>query len=306
MRKTVVFASLALATAILALILLPGCTITTTRPSEQTTTTSEATDTGRGPTTSTTEREIALRLYFVESFSETSFLVPENRPVERTQAVARAALQELIRGPRQTGRATFIPAGTQVRSVRIDNGLATVDFSREILNARVGAEGERLGIWQIVNTLTEFENIERVQFLVEGRDRGRIDGREISDWWGHIGLADQPFERDESLIQGGRVRRENIVVDEPRAFSTVENPLRVRGRARVFEAQFQVRVLDVNGAVLADEPVLAEDFNFGPFNKQIRYRAPQAAGRGTVHFYYHSPRDGSEVTLADVPVFLSM
>jgi germination protein M len=83
--------------------------------------------------------------------------------------------------------------------VRVDNSVATVDFSKEVLKANVGSEGEALGIAQIVNTLTEFPSIKKVRLTVEGRDKGAISGRNIEDWRGHIGLYDQPFSRNESV-----------------------------------------------------------------------------------------------------------
>lgn len=232
------------------------------------------------------------------------FLVPEKRSIPRTEAVARAALEELIKGPRQPGLISVIPSETEVRSVRIEDGLTTVDFNREVLEANVGAEGEELGIAQIVNTLTEFPSINRVRFLVEGRDRGLIEGREIQDWWGHIGLSGQPFSRMEHLIRGGRVRNETIRVESPRTFTTVSSPLTMRGQARVFEATFQVRVLDKNNTILAEELLMATDFDFGDFEESIEFEQPTEPGRGTVQFFFFSPRDGSEVTMALIPVFL--
>ncbi|HZD59165.1 MAG TPA: GerMN domain-containing protein [Anaerolineae bacterium] len=254
--------------------------------------------------TTTTEKETTITLYFIEEREDTMFLVPEKRSIPQTKAIARAALEELIKGSKQPGRFSVIPPETKIRSVKIANGLATVDFSKEVLNANVGAPGEELGIAQIVNTLTEFPTINRVMFLVEGRDRGTIDGREIQDWWGHVGLSDQPFSRREDLIQGGKVVSNTVRVESPRAFTSVESPLTVRGQARVFEAQFQVRVLDKNGTVLAEVPVMSEGFDWGNFSKQISFRKPKEPGRGTVLFFFFSPKDGSEVTMGSVTVFL--
>lgn len=291
-------------------IAIAGCQI---RPTGQTTSTVRGqtttaapglTTTTAPPTTGTTAKEIALILYFIQERDGVMFLVPERRSISGTEAVARAALQELIKGPEKQGLISVIPKDTEIRSIKISDGLATVDFSKEVLNANVGSEGEVLGIWQIVNTLTEFPSIRRVMFLVEGRDRGKINGREIQEWWGHVGLFDQPFTRNEALILGGRVRNEVIRVELPRTFVSIPRPLTVKGQARVFEATFNVRILDRNGIILADEHLMADDFDFGDFEEEISYRRPSEPGRGTVLFYFNSPKDGSEVVMASITVFL--
>ncbi|MEG3070925.1 MAG: GerMN domain-containing protein [Candidatus Syntrophopropionicum ammoniitolerans] len=88
----------------------------------------------------------------------------------------------------------MLPAATKVNSIDIEDGLATVDFSQEVLHANVGASGEALGIQSIVNTLTEFPEIKKVSFTVEGEVETAMD------WWGHVGLYQQPFSRDLSQV----------------------------------------------------------------------------------------------------------
>lgn len=306
MKRPIILLILILALFAFASILLSGC-----RPaSRQRTTSTATTTTAIAPTTSTTAKEeITLTLYFVKSQDGVMFLVPESRSIPKTKAVAKAAVEELIKGPTQPGHISVIPRNTKVLSVKIKNGLATVDFSKEVLNANVGSDGEELGIAQVVDTLTEFPTISKVKFLVEGRDKGKIDGREIQDWWGHVGLSGQPFSRNESLIQGGVVRTNAITVDLPRAFTVASSPLTVKGKVTVFEARFNVRVLDKNNNVLADQPITAQNFENGPFEETVSFSKPSIPGRGTVLFYFHSPiyfhspKDGSEVTLASVTVF---
>lgn len=298
--------SVAIPVTFFILLALAGITLTgCLRPaSRQRATSTTTTVTTTAPTTSTTTgKEITLTLYFVESRDDVMFLVPESRSIPKTESVAKAAVEGLIKGSEQPGRVSIIPRDTKVLSIKITNGLATVDFSKEVLNANTGSEGEALGIAQIVDTLTNFPTISKVKFLVEGRDKGKIDGREIQDWWGHIGLADQPFSRNESLVQGGVVKTGTITVDSPRAFTVISSPLTVKGRATVFEARFNVRVLDKNNKVLADQPIMAQNFQNGPFEETISFSKSGVPGHGTVFFYFHSPKDGSEVTMASLTVF---
>ncbi|MCL6473111.1 MAG: GerMN domain-containing protein [Firmicutes bacterium] len=304
--KQPITASIALF-ATLAIIgtLLAGCPRQAPRPRATSTTSQPGTTSTTTKGTTTTKATTTITLYFINVRDGVMFLVPERRTIPKTSAIARASLEELIKGPKQAGLTSVIPRDTKVRSVKITDSLATIDFSREVLNANVGAESEALGIAQIVDTLTQFPTIKTVKFLVEGRDRGTIDGRQIEDWWGHVGLSKQPFSRNESVIQGARIRTNTITVNSPRAYTEIPNPVTVEGTATVFEASLNVRILDRNNNRLADIPVMAENFMNGPFKKSIKYRQPSAAGRGTVLFYFISPKDGSEVTMATVTVFLN-
>lgn len=286
------------------------------------------TSTNAAGTSTTSKEKTEITLYFVKNFhyalnSESLFyLEPVKRTIPKTQSIAKAAVEELLKGlegqdivddgqqkikfenAKHEEWISFLPKDAKVLSVKIENGIATVDFDRKILTANVGSEGEELGIYQIVNTLTEFPTIEAVRFTVEGKSSGTIEGRRIEDWWGHIGLSWQPFKRNTALIHGGKVETSNIHIETPRAFSIISNPLKISGTVQVFEATFKVRIIDKSNTVLADEQVMASDFNWGKFDKNITFKAPKAAGKGTVLFYYNSPKDGSETSLGTVPVII--
>ena len=63
-----------------------------------------------------------------------------------------------------------LPTGTQLRGVKIADGLATVDFSREFQENFHGGETEEAQtVNSVLRTLGQFPNVERVQILVEGR-----------------------------------------------------------------------------------------------------------------------------------------
>lgn len=109
-------------------------------------------------------------------------IVPDDR-----SGKARRILEELAAGPEERGVAT-LPPGTRVLSVVFDDaGCAYVDFSRELVSAHPGGStGELFTIRSVVRTLQRnFPDVERVQFLVEGR--------EIESIAGHYD-AGEPFE----------------------------------------------------------------------------------------------------------------
>jgi spore germination protein GerM len=122
-------------------------------------------------------------------------LVSVVRDIEFSKDVdpRRTALEELIAGPEPGSKLERpLPQGVRVSSLKVDDtGLATVDFSREILDLNVGARLESLAVKAIVNTLTEFPEIDRVQILVGGQT--------VETLAGHVDIT-QPIERDTSVI----------------------------------------------------------------------------------------------------------
>ncbi len=151
-----------------------------------TTSSKEVTPTGEEKT----EEGVKITLYFADK--EARGLIKEVRTVPTTQAVAKTALIELIKGPQESDAVSLIPPGTKLISINIKDGTAFVDFSREFeTNYPAGSSGENLLIYSIVNTLTEFPSIKGVRLLVEGRTpQVPSSNYDLS----------QTFERDESLI----------------------------------------------------------------------------------------------------------
>jgi spore germination protein GerM len=103
----------------------------------------------------------------------------------------KAAVLGLIAGTNSTTLSPSMPEGTRLLSINLDNGLCTVDFSRAFIeNHSGGSAGELMTLSSIVNTLTEFPEINRVQILVEGQA-----GETIGNM-----LLDEPLYRFEDLI----------------------------------------------------------------------------------------------------------
>jgi spore germination protein GerM len=106
---------------------------------------------------------------------------------------AERALAELIRGSQQ-GLVSPLPPGTRVRQVFIaKDGLATVDFSRDIAEGfSYGSTSELAAVYSIVNTLVyNFKPVKKVVLLVEGAERETLGG--------HVDLS-RAFFPDYSLV----------------------------------------------------------------------------------------------------------
>ncbi len=99
----------------------------------------------------------------------------------------------------------------------------------------------------------------------------------------------------------------NIVVTIPAPNTEVIGPpLRVAGRARVFEAVLQVRLKDAQGNVLAKKTVMASYGapEWGDFVAELSYTLPNTPQNALLAVFRLSPKDGSEVNLVVLPVRL--
>lgn len=233
-------------------------------------------------------------VYYIKSTAADMYLVREVHTIKETSRIYEAAMEELIRGNPQTeGAFAIIPPNTEIREIRVADKLATINFSAEVLNANTGSGGEALGIQSIVNTLTEFPEIERVAFEVEGT----LDER-AKEWWGHVGLWEQPFARDLSSVW-----EPAIWIYEPKPDQKVSGPLTVKGSARVFEATVNLRMLSENGETLEETFTTASEGapGRGDFEAIIE-NTPPAGTRGMLEVFWISPKDGSEKDKVRVPL----
>ncbi|MCR5756372.1 MAG: GerMN domain-containing protein [Selenomonas sp.] len=104
-----------------------------------------------------------------------------------------AALKALLDGTKEKGLTTIVPKQAKVKSVKVQGDTAIVDFDDNLVKKFIGGStGEEMLVGSIVNTLTEFKEIKKVQLLVEGKKIESISG--------HLDLS-QPVERMGNLIQ---------------------------------------------------------------------------------------------------------
>ncbi len=157
-----------------------------------------------GETSEAAEPKVTITLYF-SRFTETeAYLVAEEREVAVQENLPLVALQELIKGPATGDLNPTLPSTTKLLSLEVENGLCTVNLSKEIIfdanQVGVSATTEALALGSVANTLTEFPQIQEVKILIEGMSEGEIDGRLVQDFWGHIGIYEN-LNRDESFIR---------------------------------------------------------------------------------------------------------
>ena len=110
-----------------------------------------------------------LTLYFAAA--EGFGLVEEERTVEvnPNQALEQYVMEELIRGPQQEGHRATVPSATTIRSIETADGTCYVDLSASFVTSHAGgAQEDALTVYSIVDSLCALEDVDRVQFLIEG------------------------------------------------------------------------------------------------------------------------------------------
>ncbi len=223
--------------------------------------------TGTGTTTAPS-KTTDVRVYWLRDGK----VWPALREVEETEAVAAAALDELLAGP--TGQeetelefTTAIPEGAAPLSVIVgEPGVGSFDVSGDL---------SRPALTQIVYTLTQFPTLERVR--IQGKTYSRSDFEDLTP---------------------------AILVESPLAFQEVTSPLRVTGAANTFEATFNYELTDTDGLIVDENFVTATSGTGtrGTFDFTTdRFTVP-FDGIGSLIVFELSAKDGSRINLVEIPV----
>ena len=141
-----------------------------------------------------TNEKVDITLYFGDD--QAMYLKPENRTVEKGgRPLAEILVAELINGPQAEGLHKTVPEETKLLSLEVVDGVAFVNFSREIQTKHWGGSaGERMTSQSVVHTLAQLPEVDKVQFLVEGTKEEAI--------WGH-GYTGEPITPQDDIISEG-------------------------------------------------------------------------------------------------------
>lgn len=138
-----------------------------------------------------TGKERTVTVYFPNNNG--TRLVAEKRKVAAKKDKYKAAMEELMKGTKDKDKTVIIPKNAKMKSVKVLNGIAKVDFSKEFQTEFAGGStGEEMLIGSIVDTLTEFDDVQKVRFLIEGK--------EIDSLCGHMDLS-EPIARMTKLLK---------------------------------------------------------------------------------------------------------
>ncbi|MFZ5942767.1 MAG: GerMN domain-containing protein [Bacillota bacterium] len=134
------------------------------------------------PASSQSMKYKTVQLYFGSSDGE--HLVAVEKDLPKVEGIARETLNALIEGPDfQSGLLPTIPAGTSLLDINVkSDGLCIVDFSEELVSNMPGGKlNEQMTVYSIVNTLTQFPTVDRVEF--------RVEGKRMDTLLGHVNLS---------------------------------------------------------------------------------------------------------------------
>jgi germination protein M len=242
---------------------------------------------------------MTVRAYFIlGSFVDNAGLAPVLRDVSKTEAVGSAAMTELLEGPNddelgaRPAMYTAVPDGTRFLGLTVDNGIATVNLSKEF-EVRGGSPEVVQRLAQVVYTLTQFPTVTRVSFQIDGVPKPvfRGDGTTF----------DGPVGRDDYTDQ-----LPAVFVDRPAWGGVLGTPARLVGVANVFEATFRAEIRDGAERTIASSPVTATCGTgcWGAFDVTIRYQVA-TAGWGTLRVFEPSAKDGTPTKTTEYPVWLT-
>ncbi len=136
-----------------------------------------------------TDRQ-TVKLYFADNSGK---LVAEERSIEVKQSLTleNQIVEQLIAGPKRSSLSPTIPSSTQIKDIKTEDGICYVNLTQAFIR-NTSPSTEKITIYSIVNSLTELDNVKKIQFLIEGE--------KLSEYGGDIDFS-KPFERDSSLIR---------------------------------------------------------------------------------------------------------
>ncbi len=224
------------------------------------------------------------------------FLTAVEREVESTPQIAHATVEALIDGPSTDdealldGLSTSVPEETLLLGITIEDGVATVDLSREFESGG-GSLSMFARLAQVVYSVTQFPTVDAVQFDLEGEPVTVFSGEGI--------VLDGPVARDDYLDL-----LPTVFIDSPPAGAEVEVPLQLTGKAAVFEATFQYRVTADDGTVLADGFAMSDSgMGWGDIDVTIEVEVDEPTD-AVLTVWEFSAQDGSIQAERDTPIRL--
>ena len=223
-------------------------------------------------------------VYYQQWYVEDGLLLVWWEPFEESETPERDAVERLVFVPgplQETGVSTALPPDTEILDFQITGNVAHVTLSGAAPDES-DPQG-RLASAQIVYTLTQFPDIEKVAIGWDSGDQG--------------GTAETPATRkdyEETLPP--------ISVEHPRAGETVERTFTMSGIANVYEANVSWRIVDQDGTVIDEGFTTATCGTgcWGTFEEEIEYTGTEDWAE--LQVFQSSAEDGSPMNMVTVPL----
>ena len=181
---------LAVLAAVSVLALAAGCSDEQQRTSSPAAQTEQMQD--QEKSAAAEPKELMVNVYYPRSDGTGLVAVRRTVSTEKDDKYT-AAMKSLLTGTKEKGQTNVFPKKAKLRSIVVKDGIATVDFSKELqTNFSGGSTGEEMLIGSIVNTLTDFPEVQKVSIL--------IDGSAVETLSGHMDLS-EPLTRMTELLK---------------------------------------------------------------------------------------------------------
>ncbi|MBU4292789.1 MAG: GerMN domain-containing protein [Actinobacteria bacterium] len=121
--------------------------------------------------------EVTINVYYSDQSGE--YLIGEARILSGSSKYV-DAISEMMKEPIDGSLVKLIPESTKINSVTVKDGMAKVDLSKNFEDDRfVSDTMDILLIYTIVNTLTEFPDVNSVEFYIDGERLDVLGGLDL-------------------------------------------------------------------------------------------------------------------------------
>jgi type II secretory pathway pseudopilin PulG len=159
-------------------------------------------------------------------------------------------------------------------------------------------------LWQSQKTKTQTQKLEEekqdLQKQVDELKERKKELEKTIEKEAGGGVEIEPGEQKETTSQKGY-----IVLRSPKSGDTVTSPVKISGRASVFEGTLSLRIKDANGNVIAEDFTTATlgAPEWGDFDTNLNYSVSSSQS-GTIEVYTISAKDGSIDDIVSISVTL--
>lgn len=139
--------------------------------------------------------KLPMKIYFIDPL--TGLMIPENRTVSiNNNQLIESVMESIKAGPKNKKLISPLDELVRVESVTFEGKVCYINLNKVFIDNPVwNRQDKALVIASIVNTLTELEQVQSVQFLIDGKPIGEVTGdQKLSD----------VFKRNETLIYSAK------------------------------------------------------------------------------------------------------
>lgn len=143
------------------------------------------------PTISMPEKARTVLVYF----STGNTLVQEKHVVADSKNIIKTAIDEVLAAkPQENKDIAIVQPECKVLDVKVDKeGVATINFSKEVLDFEATPKEKLLAFGAIQETLKQFKELKAFKFQVQGKENGMVNGKDVKRFWEAVSLIGQPW-----------------------------------------------------------------------------------------------------------------